>query len=200
METINDQNMEESKNSIAAFYAETQLHWRQWLEKNHEKEIAVWLIIYKKDASASSLPHTNAVDEALCFGWIDSLTVKRDEESRYQLFSKRKAKSNWSAINKNKALTMIEKGLMQPAGLKTIEIAKANGMWDALNDVENLIVPHDLKKAFDNNTTAFNNWEKFPKSVKKAILKWIAEAKREETRLARVSETVRLAGDNVRAR
>ncbi|RBQ07956.1 YdeI/OmpD-associated family protein [Pedobacter miscanthi] len=192
--------MEESKNGIAAFYAETQLHWRQWLEKNHEKEISVWLIIYKKDASASSLPHSNAVDEALCFGWIDSLTVKRDENSRYQLFSKRKAKSNWSAINKNKALTMIEKGLMHPAGLKIIEIAKANGMWDALNDVENLVVPVDLKKEFDKNAIAFSYWEKFPKSVKKAILKWISEAKRVETRIARVTETIKLAGDNVRAR
>ncbi|QNN40406.1 YdeI/OmpD-associated family protein [Pedobacter roseus] len=192
--------MEESKNGISAFYAKTQAHWRQWLEKNHEKEISVWLIIYKKDASASSLPHANAVDEALCFGWIDSLTVKRDEESRYQLFSKRKAKSNWSAINKNKALTMIEKGLMHPAGLKTIETAKANGMWDALNDVENLIVPADLKKEFDANNTASGHWEKFPKSVKKAILKWISEAKREETRLARINETVKLAKDNVRVK
>ncbi|WP_316823825.1 YdeI/OmpD-associated family protein [Pedobacter miscanthi] len=192
--------MEESKNEIRAFYAKTQVHWRQWLEENHEKEVSVWLIIYKKDSSANNLPHANAVDEALCFGWIDSLTIKRDEESRYQLFSKRKAKSNWSAINKNKALTMIENGLMHPAGLQTIEIAKTNGMWDALNDVENLIVPEDLKKEFDSNITAFNHWEKFPKSVKKAILKWISEAKKAETRSTRVIETVRLAVDNVRAR
>jgi uncharacterized protein YdeI (YjbR/CyaY-like superfamily) len=192
--------MEESKNGVSAFYAQTQADWRQWLAENHEKEVSVWLIIYKKDASADSLPHANAVDEALCYGWIDSLTVKRDEESRYQFFSKRKAKSNWSAINKNKALNMIEQGLMSPAGLQTIEIAKANGMWDALNDVENLVVPDDLKKEFETNKTAYNHWEKFPRSVKKAILKWISEAKRPETRVARINETVKLAGENVRVK
>jgi uncharacterized protein YdeI (YjbR/CyaY-like superfamily) len=192
--------MEESKNGVSAFYAKTQADWRQWLAENHEKEVSVWLIIYKKDASADSLPHANAVDEALCYGWIDSLTVKRDEESRYQFFSKRKAKSNWSAINKNKALNMIEQGLMSPAGLQTIEIAKANGMWDALNDVENLVVPDDLKKEFETNKTAYNHWEKFPRSVKKAILKWISEAKRPETRVARINETVKLAGENVRVK
>jgi uncharacterized protein YdeI (YjbR/CyaY-like superfamily) len=192
--------MEESKNGVQAFYAKTQADWRRWLAENHEKEVSVWLIIYKKDASADSLPHANAVDEALCYGWIDSLTVKRDEESRYQFFSKRKPKSNWSAINKNKALNMIEQGLMSPAGLQTIEIAKANGMWDALNDVENLIVPDDLKKEFDTNEIAFDHWEKFPRSSKKAILKWISEAKRPETRVARINETVKLAGENVRVK
>jgi uncharacterized protein YdeI (YjbR/CyaY-like superfamily) len=192
--------MEESKNGVQAFYAKTQADWRRWLAENHEKEVSVWLIIYKKDASADSLPHANAVDEALCYGWIDSLTVKRDEESRYQFFSKRKPKSNWSAINKNKALNMIEQGLMSPAGLQTIEIAKANGMWDALNDVENLIVPDDLKKEFDTNKIAFDHWEKFPRSSKKAILKWISEAKRPETRVARVAETIKLAGENVRVK
>jgi len=192
--------MEESKNGVQAFYAKTQADWRQWLAENHEKEASVWLIIYKKEASASSLPHANAVDEALCFGWIDSLTIKRDEESRYQFFSKRKAKSNWSAINKNKALNMIEQGLMHPAGLKTIEIAKANGMWDALNDVENLVVPDDLKKEFETNKTANDHWGKFSRSSKKAILKWISEAKRPETRIDRVTATVKLAGDNIRAK
>lgn len=192
--------MEEIKNGVKAFYAKTQADWRQWLAENHEKEVSVWLIIYKKDASANSLPHSNAVDEALCYGWIDSLTLKRDDESRYQFFSKRKPKSNWSAINKNKALNMIAQGLMSHAGLESIETAKVNGMWDALNDVENLIVPDDLKKEFELNKPAQAHWEKFPRSSKKAILKWILEAKRTETRATRISETVRLAGENVRVK
>jgi len=104
--------MEEFKNGIKAFYAATQAEWRNWLMENHEKETSVWLILYKKNAPEASLPHTNAVDEALCFGWIDSLTLKRDEHSRYQLFSKRKPKGNWSAINKAKALQMIQLGLV----------------------------------------------------------------------------------------
>ena len=192
--------MEEVKNGVNAFYAKTQAHWRQWLAENHEKEVSVWLIIYKKGTSANNLSHANAVDEALCFGWIDSLTVKRDEESRYQFFSKRKPKSNWSAINKSKALNMIKQGLMTPKGLKSIEIAKANGMWDALNDVENLIVPDDLEKEFNLHKTTQMHWEKFPKSSKKAILKWISEAKRPETRATRISETVRLAKENIRVK
>jgi len=192
--------MEEVKNGVNAFYAKTQAHWRKWLAENHEKEVSVWLIIYKKGTSADNLAHAQAVDEALCFGWIDSLTVKRDEKSRFQFFSKRKPKSNWSAINKNKALNMIEQGLMHPAGLQTIELAKANGMWDALNDVENLIVPDDLEQEFDLHKIAQIHWQKFPKSSKKAILKWISEAKRPETRVARVTETVKLAGDNIRAK
>ena len=190
--------MEELKNGIKTFDAQTQADWRRWLAENHEKEMSVWLIIYKKSASSNSLPHGNAVDEALCFGWIDSLTVKRDENSRYQLFSKRKPKGNWSAINKGKALKMIEQGLMNEAGLMCIQIAKANGMWDALNDVENLVVPEDLKKEFDTNQPALTNWNGFPRSSKKAILKWISEAKRAETRTSRIKETVQGALENRR--
>lgn len=188
----------ESKNGISAFDAKTQADWRQWLVENHEIAQSVWLILYKKNASAESIPHTNAVDEALCFGWIDSLTVKRDEQSRYQLFSKRKPKGNWSAINKNKALKLIEVGLMHESGMRAIQIAKANGMWDALNDVENLLVPEDLKKEFDAHKIASENWENFPRSSKKAMLKWISEAKRAETRSSRVAEIVAAALENRR--
>jgi uncharacterized protein YdeI (YjbR/CyaY-like superfamily) len=192
--------MDEFKNGTKAFDAKTNTDWRNWLDQNHEKEVSVWLIIYKKTASENHFSHSDAVEEALCYGWIDSLTIKRDEESRYQFFSKRKAKSNWSAVNKNKALKLIEQGLMHPAGLKTIEVAKANGMWDALNDVENLVVPEDLEKALNQENTAKAHWEKFPPSSRKAILKWISEAKRIETRTSRISETIRLAKENIRAR
>ena len=190
--------MEELKNGIKAFYAKTQADWRKWLIDHHETEVSVWLILYKKNAGKDSIPHSNAVDEALCFGWIDSLTIKRDEHSRYQLFSRRKPKGNWSKINKDKALKLIEKGLMSEAGLRSIEIAKANGMWDALNDVENLVVPEDLQQEFDANRIASAHWETFPRSSKKAILKWIAEAKREETRTGRIEETVNAASENKR--
>nr|WP_294948980.1 YdeI/OmpD-associated family protein [uncultured Mucilaginibacter sp.] len=190
--------MEELKNGIKAFYAPTQAEWRNWLMENHEKETSVWLILYKKDSPATSIPHTNAVDEALCFGWIDSLTIKRDEHSRYQLFSKRKPKGNWSAINKAKALRMIQLGLMTEAGSLTIAIARANGMWDALNDVENLIVPQDLQHAFEHDQAAWKNWETFPPSSKKAILKWLTEAKKAETRAQRVTDTISAASANRR--
>jgi uncharacterized protein YdeI (YjbR/CyaY-like superfamily) len=192
--------MEESKNGIKAFYAATQAEWRSWLMENHEKETSVWLILYKKDAAAASIPHTNAVDEALCFGWIDSLTLKRDDHSRYQLFSKRKPKGNWSAINKAKALNMIQLGLMTAAGSRTIATAQANGMWDALNDVEKLIVPEDLQSAFDQNKIARSNWENFPPSSRKAILKWLSEAKKAETRAQRIMDAISAASENRRIR
>lgn len=192
--------MDEFKNGVKAFNAKMKINWRNWLDQNHEKETSVWLIIYKKTASTNHFSHSDAVEEALCYGWIDSLTIKRDDESRYQFFSKRKAKSNWSAVNKSKALKLIELGLMRPAGLKSIEIAQANGMWDALNDVENLIVPEDLNEALNQENIAKTNWERFPPSSKKAILKWISEAKRIETRASRINETVKLAKENVRAR
>ena len=192
--------MEESKNGIKAFYAETQPGWRNWLAENHDKETRIWLILYKKDTKAFSITHSEAVDEALCFGWIDSLTIKRDNESRYQLFSRRNPKGNWSAVNKDKALKMIENGLMHESGMKCIRIAKANGMWDALNDVENLIVPNDLEEGFKTNKISKENWESFPKSSKKAILKWISEAKRPETRERRVAETIEMATLNKRVK
>ena len=190
--------MEELKNGIKAVYRKTQADWRKWLAENHQTELSVWLILYKKDSAAHSFSHQSAVDEALCYGWIDSLTLRRDEESRYQLFSRRKPKSNWSAINKDKALKMIEKGLMAEAGLQSIQVAKDNGMWDALNDVEKLIVPEDLGEKLFADKIASENWNNFPRSSKKAILKWIAEAKKAETREIRILETIKAARENIR--
>ncbi|MEO6630292.1 MAG: YdeI/OmpD-associated family protein [Mucilaginibacter sp.] len=192
--------MEEHKNGIKAIYRKTQADWRKWLAENHQTEHSVWLILYKKDSPAHSFSHQSAVDEALCYGWIDSLTQKRDEESRYQLFSRRKPKSNWSAINKDKALKMIEKRLMADAGLQSVQVAKDNGMWDALNDVENLVVPEDLGEKLFADKIAWDNWNSFPRSSKKAILKWITEAKKAETREVRILETIKAARENTRVK
>lgn len=192
--------MEESKNGINALHALTRAEWRGWLMANHQKESQVWLILYKKKDPSFGILHIEAVEEALCFGWIDSLTLKRDEVSRYQFFSKRKPKGNWSAINKKKALQLIEDGLMQDAGMGCIQAAMKNGMWDALNDVENLIVPQDLKIGLQSNPIALANWEKFPKSSIKAILKWIHEAKRDQTRTIRIQQTIENAIKNKRVK
>lgn len=186
-------------NGTPTFYAKSRAEWRQWLELNHQKEKAIWLIIYRKGSEFSSVYYPEAVDEALCFGWIDSKPNKRDENSYYQFFSKRNPKSNWSAVNKKKVAHLIDLDLMTSEGYEMIEIAKQNGTWDALDAVENIEIPTDLQVLFDNNETAFNHWNNFPRSSKRGILEWILNAKKTETRQKRIEETVTLAEQNIRA-
>lgn len=187
------------KDGVKTFYAKDQRAWRAWLKKNHSKEKSVWLIFYKKRSSTPSVHYPEAVDEALCFGWIDSKPNKRDEESYYQFFAKRNPKSNWSKINKGKVAKLIELGKMERAGLEMVELAKKTGTWDALNEVEEILIPDDLQKALVKNKLAAANFEAFPRSTKKGILDWIINAKRPETRQKRISETVNLAEKNIRA-
>ncbi len=133
------------KNGIKSCYAKTRQDWRKWLEENHQKETSVWVIIYKKESKIPSVYYPEAVDEALCFGWIDSKANKRDENSYYQFFARRNPESNWSKVNKEKVATLIEQGLMSPAGLKMVEIAQQKGTWTALDEVELLTIPADLQ-------------------------------------------------------
>jgi uncharacterized protein YdeI (YjbR/CyaY-like superfamily) len=189
----------ELKDGVKTFYAKNQKEWRKWLERNHQSEKAVWLIFYKKGSGIQSTNYSEALEEALCFGWIDSKANKRDDESYYQYFAKRKTKSKWSKVNKEKVAILIEKGLMTPAGLESIEAAKQNGTWSALDEVEELIIPSDLQVLFDKNIVAFKNWEKFSRSVKRGILEWILNAKRPVTRQKRIVETVDLAKVNIKA-
>ncbi len=114
-------------NGIQAFHAKSRQEWRDWLAKNHQTKKSVWLIIYKKASNMPSVYYPEAVDEALCFGWIDSKANKRDENSYYQFFAKRNPKSNWSKVNKAKVAKLIDQGLMQQAGAEMIAIAQQNG-------------------------------------------------------------------------
>ncbi|GAB2675679.1 YdeI/OmpD-associated family protein [Flavihumibacter cheonanensis] len=190
--------METYKN-IATFYAKNQRAWRNWLKKNHLNETAVWLIIYKKDSGIPSVYYSEAVDEALCFGWIDSKPNKRDDLSYYQYFSRRNPKSNWSRVNKLKVEKLIREGKMENAGMEMIQLAQSNGSWNALNAVEELVIPTEMEQLFQQNVSALENWNKFPKSAKRGILEWIRNAKRPETKLKRITETVQLAAQNRRA-
>ena len=184
---------------IKIFYAKNRKTWRSWLEKNNDKEKSVWLIIYRKDTAKKSVNYAEAVEEALCFGWIDSKANKRDEESFYQFFTRRNLKSNWSRVNKERVAKLIDDRLMTSRGLETIELAKRNGTWTALDKIENLELPIDLKKALKQNAEAAKYFDAFPRSVKKGILEWIQNAKKEETREKRIKETVSLALKNIRA-
>lgn len=162
--------------------------WRKWLELNHKKKEAVWLIFYKKTSSNFNLSWSDSVDEALCFGWIDSVKKTIDSEKYRQYFSKRKANSTWSKINKDKVDYLKSENLMQEAGYKIIEIAKKNGSWSNLDEVEALVIPEDLKKEFNKRVGSLEYYESLSKSVKKILLAWVALAKRAETRQKRVIE------------
>lgn len=167
--------------------------------KNHTRTESIWLIIYKKGAAKKSVSYPEAVEEALCFGWIDSRPNKIDADSYKIIFSPRKPKSVWSKVNKKKIEVLIEKGLMHEAGLSKIELAKKNGSWATLDNIEELIVPPELSKAFAKNKKAAKYFDAFPPSVKKQILWWISSAKQPETRQKRIVETVALAAENKRA-
>jgi uncharacterized protein YdeI (YjbR/CyaY-like superfamily) len=189
----------ETYKDLPAFYPKTRAEWRKWLQKNHEKVKAVWLVMYKKDSGQKSIEYAEAVEEALCFGWIDSVVNKRDEDSRYQYFTLRKPKGRWSALNKKRVAAMLKRGLMTKTGQDMIDLAKKTGTWDTLTEIDKHTVPPDLQKALNKNKTALKYYEAFPPSARHVILAWIQDAKRPETRQKRIDETVRLAKDNIRA-
>jgi uncharacterized protein YdeI (YjbR/CyaY-like superfamily) len=172
--------------------------WRKWLLQHHSTSGSIWLVTYKKP-DPRHVPYNDIVEEALCFGWVDSLPRKLDEARSMLLLAPRKPKSAWSKLNKQRVEKLIAAGLMQPAGLKLVEAAKQNGLWDKLNEVEDLKLPDDLAKALTKSKTAAKHFEAFPRSVKRGILEWILQAKKPETRAARISETVEKAKDNIRA-
>ncbi len=184
--------------AVVAF--ETRQVWREWLMANHDKEKNIWLKIYKKESGMRGISFDEALEEALCFGWVDSSMKGTNEGYYYQYFGQRNPKSNWSKYNKAKVEKLIEAGLMAEPGMKVINFAKENGYWTALDDVENLINPADLQMALDNNPRAKVYFEAFPRSVKRSILEWLFSAKQDETRKKRIEETVRLAEQNIRAK
>ncbi len=175
---------------------ETREEWRAWLKQHHEESDGVWLVSWKKATGRPFVPYTDSVDEALCFGWVDSRANRIDEERAMRLFTARNPKSTWSRINKEKVARLTEQGLMAAAGIRSVEAAKANGAWSAYDEVEDLVVPPDLAAALAKSEAAAAFFDGFPDSSKKIILWWIKSARRPETRAARVSRTVALAAEN----
>jgi uncharacterized protein YdeI (YjbR/CyaY-like superfamily) len=189
----------ELHNNIKTHIAKSRKEWRKWLEKNSHTEKSVWLIIYHKGSDTKSVYYDEAVEEAICFGWIDSIAHKRDEESKYQFFAVRNHKSNWSKANRERAERMIAKGLMTASGQKLIDLAKKTGTWEALVDVQNSVIPEDLQIQLNKNKAALKNFLAFTPSSKRIILEWILKAKKPETRQKRIDETVRLAAENIKS-
>ncbi len=175
------------------FYPKSAGEWRIWLEQNHASSTSVWVVFYSKASQKPSLSWSEAVDVALCFGWIDSKKIKIDQETSHQFFSRRKPKGTWSKINKDKVSKLIESGLMTQAGLDCIEIAKNDGSWTILDQAEELIVPQDFEDALTSRPGAKEFYESLSKSVRKMMLTWITFAKRPETRQNRIDEIATLA-------
>lgn len=178
---------------IDTFYPKSRQEWREWLQENHDKKQSIWLIYYKKKSNVPTVIYSEAVDEALCFGWIDSKAKPIDEHSFMQFFSKRKEKSVWSKINKEKIERLTEEGLMTKAGFEIIEIAKLNGSWTILDEAEALIIPDDLEIEFQQRPNAKDYFLSLSRSDKRNILQWLVLAKRQETREKRITEIVELA-------
>jgi uncharacterized protein YdeI (YjbR/CyaY-like superfamily) len=180
-------------------HPKTRAEWRNWLEQHHTQQEGTWLISYKKSTGKPRVDYQEAVEEALCFGWIDSKGNKLDDKRSMLWMAPRKARTGWSKLNKTRIEKLMADGLMMPAGLAKVETAKQDGSWNALDGVEALEIPPDLKKAFVADETAKQYFDAFPRSAKRSILEWIASAKKPETRARRIEETVTLAAKNIRA-
>ena len=183
----------------AKFTAQTRQDWRNWLEENHTQTEGIWLVTYKKNSGMPYLSYDEIVEEAICFGWIDSVPRKLDEQRTMLYLSPRKKGSNWSKINKDRVAKLLDKGLIHASGMAKIEQAKIDGSWNFLDDVEALIIPEDLERALSQNPTAKEYFTAFPPSVKRGILEWIKNAKKPATRAKRINKTVELAAQNIRA-
>ncbi|MBC8041896.1 MAG: YdeI/OmpD-associated family protein [Rhizobacter sp.] len=178
---------------LKSVYAEDRKAWRKWLRANHKTSGGIWLIYYKKGSGKPSISYAEAVKEALCFGWIDSKVNPIDGERYKQVFTPRKPKSVWSALNKRYITELLEQKQITRAGLKAIETAKQNGMWASLDAVESLTIPKDLEKAFAANQPAYKNFEAFTRGVRKQFLYRLNSAKRQETRAKRIAEIIAAA-------
>lgn len=171
---------------------------RRWLAAHHDHSPGCWLVTWKK-GRGPYVAYPDVVRELLCFGWIDSRGQRVDENRTSLLVCPRRPGSGWSRVNKEHLQVLVAEGRMQPAGLQAVERAKADGSWTRLDEVEELHEPEDLRQALDERPKAREQWEAFPRSARRAILEWIAAAKREPTRAKRVAETASEAAAGRRA-
>jgi uncharacterized protein YdeI (YjbR/CyaY-like superfamily) len=181
-------------------HADDRATWHAWLEANHSTTAGAWLVTWRARSGRVGLDYEAAVEEALCFGWVDSTGGRFDEDRGKLYFAPRKPRSAWAATNKARIERLIADGRMAPAGLAAIERAKANGSWQILDSVERLEVPDDLASALDASPPAAANFVSFPPGARKQILAWVAFAQRAETRAARIGQVAEAAARNERVR
>lgn len=190
-----NRDMNRDMNTVSA---RTTADWRAWLAQHCRTENEVWLVIHHKDSATPSVRYHEAIEHALCYGWIDSQARKGDADSSQLRFTPRNPRSTWSPVNRQRAANMISLGLMTEPGQALIDLAKANGTWEVVPDGQRSAVPDDLQELLDSNDTARQNFQNFPPSSKRLILEWVASAKRPDTRRRRIEQTVTLAAVNIR--
>jgi len=174
-------------------YVTNRDQWRDWLSENHATEVGIWLVFYKKDTSKPTIAYEAAVEEALCFGWIDSIIKKIDAARYARKFTPRSEKSNWSPLNKKRANKMIKQGRMTEVGLAKIKAAKKSGLWDKDPRPEiSVDVPPEFAKALARNKKAKESFDKLAPSYRKHYIGWITVAKRPETKKRRIAESIAL--------
>jgi uncharacterized protein YdeI (YjbR/CyaY-like superfamily) len=167
--------------------------WRAWLADHHATSSGVWVVFAKKHTNLPTVSYNDAVEEALCFGWIDTTLNPVDDRFYAQLFTPRKPRSTWAASNKARVERLIAAGLMKAAGLAAIAVARKNGSWTSIDDVATITPPPELQAAIDKSKAAAKNWPSYSPSCRKQFLYWLAGAKRPETRAARIKEIVACA-------
>jgi uncharacterized protein YdeI (YjbR/CyaY-like superfamily) len=177
----------------------TRAQWRDWLAAHHADVPGIWVVTHKKSAGDRYVPYADLVEEALCFGWVDSKALSVDAERTMLLLTPRRRGSGWSRPNKERIARLEAAGSMAPAGRAVLDAARADGSWTALDAVEALEEPPELTAALDADPDARRNWDGFPRSAKRASLVWISTAKKPETRATRVRETAARAARGERA-
>jgi uncharacterized protein YdeI (YjbR/CyaY-like superfamily) len=181
------------------YHAETRAAWRAWLEQNHASVRGVWLASWRNSTGRPAVPYPEVVEEALCFGWIDSTVNILDEERGLQLLTPRKPRSTWTRLNRQRVAELEAAGLMTEAGRRAVEVARANGWWTILDPVEDLIESADLAAALDAMPQARKEWDAFPPSARKMMLWWVVSAAKPDTRARRIATIVSKAAHGVRA-
>lgn len=181
------------------FHAESRAGWRAWLAAHHDAERGVWLCSWRTAAGKPVCPYPDAVEEAICFGWIDSTVNVLDDDRALQLMTPRKAKSGWTRLNRRRAAAMEDAGLMTDAGRRVIEVARANGWWTIYDPVEDLVEPDELAAALDADPDARRHWDGFAPSARKVMLWWVISAAQPATRTRRIAAIVAKAAVGERA-
>jgi uncharacterized protein YdeI (YjbR/CyaY-like superfamily) len=179
-------------------YVTNRKEWRSWLKKNHNKGKLIWLVYYKKHTGRPRIPYDDAVEEALCYGWIDSTVKRIDDEIFIQKFTPRKKRSVWSDLNKQRVKKLIKLGKMAKPGMEKVIAAKENGDWDKVPKAQTFEydMPAELETLLSSNKKAASNFSKLSPSNQKRYIAWIASAKKIETRERRAAEAFELIKSN----
>ena len=182
------------------YHAESRAQWRAWLDAHHDSVPGVWLCSWRATAGKPVCAYPDAVEEAICFGWIDSTVNVLDEQRTLQLMTPRRAKSGWTRLNRRRAADMETAGLMTDAGRRAVAVAQENGWWTISDTVEDLVEPDDLAAALDAHAAARAHWNGFPASARKAMLWWVVTAAQDQTRARRIEAIADQAAHGERAR